>query len=52
MKYMLYFIKNCTSVDFDVVNRALLGDLAEFDYASLKFGIGNGVLNFYIFNYQ
>jgi glycylpeptide N-tetradecanoyltransferase len=51
MKYTLYYAKELSDVKFDVFNCLNIMDNRQF-LQELKFGVGDGVLNYYMYNYQ
>lgn len=51
MKYTLYFAKELADVKFDVFNCLNIMDNKQF-LQELKFGVGDGILNYYMYNYQ
>ena len=50
IKYALYYAKELAEVKFDVFNCLNIMENGEFA-PQLKFGIGDGTLNFYMYNY-
>lgn len=50
MKYCLYYAKETCPVKFDVFNCLSIMENEKFT-RELKFGIGDGILNYYLFNY-
>uniref|UniRef100_A0A7S3IWN5 Glycylpeptide N-tetradecanoyltransferase n=1 Tax=Strombidium inclinatum TaxID=197538 RepID=A0A7S3IWN5_9SPIT len=50
MKYVLHFAKEEADVKYDVFNCLSIMDNHEF-VRDLKFGVGDGTLNYYMFNY-
>jgi glycylpeptide N-tetradecanoyltransferase len=50
MKYTLYFAKELADEKFDVFNCLQIMDNHLF-LNELKFGVGDGVLNYYMYNY-
>mmetsp|Transcript_7105 Transcript_7105/g.11981 ORF Transcript_7105/g.11981 Transcript_7105/m.11981 type:complete len:152 (+) Transcript_7105:1014-1469(+) len=51
VKYALHFAKEVCEVKMDVFNCLNIMDNKQF-VTELKFGVGDGVLNFYMYNYQ
>jgi glycylpeptide N-tetradecanoyltransferase len=50
VKYALYFAYNEADIQFDTFNCLNIMDNASFT-EELKFNLGSGVLNYYMYNY-
>lgn len=51
VQYALHYAKDISTVKFDVFNCLSIMDNDKF-HAQLKFGLGDGILNYYFYNYQ
>lgn len=50
MKYVLLYAKDQADIKFDVFNCLNIMDNSSF-IKELKFGLGDGMLNYYMYNY-
>ena len=51
MKYALLYAKEMADIQFDVFNCLNIMDNSTF-LKDMKFGAGDGLINYYMFNYQ